>query len=148
GFRNLAAVHWNLEVPELYEIAVKRGEGLVAKDGPLVVATGQHTGRSAQDKFVVRDANSETVVWWDNNKAITPEHFARIWEAMTAYAQGRELFVQDLYGGADLDHRLPVRVVTEYAWHSIFMRHLLIEPDRAELGGFDPQFTIVDLPGF
>jgi phosphoenolpyruvate carboxykinase (ATP) len=148
GFRNLAAVHWNLEVPELYEIAVKRGEGVVAKDGPLVVATGQHTGRSAQDKFVVRDANSETSVWWDNNKSISPEQFKRIWDSMLAYAQGRELFVQDLHGGADLSHRLPVRVVTEYAWHSIFMRHLLIEPERAALEAFDPQFTIVDLPGF
>jgi phosphoenolpyruvate carboxykinase (ATP) len=148
GFRNLAVVHWNLEVPELYEIAVKREEGLVAKDGPLVVATGQHTGRSAQDKFVVRDEHTADSVWWDNNKAMTPAHFQRLFDAMTAYAEGRELFVQDLYGGADMEHRLPVRVVTEYAWHSIFMRHLLIEPDRSDLGGFEPQFTIVDLPGF
>ena len=148
NFRNLAATHWNLEVPALYEIAVRRGEGMVAKDGPLVVATGQHTGRSANDKFVVRDAATEQTVWWDNNKAMSPEKFAHLWDAMTAYAEGRELFVQDLYGGADLDHRLPVRVITEYAWHSIFMRHLLIEPPLSELTTFAPEFTIIDLPGF
>lgn len=148
GFRNLDTVHWNLEVPELYQIAICRGEGMVAKDGPLVVTTGQHTGRSAQDKFVVRDGQSERTVWWDNNKAMSPENFRRLFEAMLAYAQGRDLFVQDLYGGADLDHRLPVRVITEYAWHSIFMRHLLIEPARSDLESFNPEFTIVDLPGF
>jgi phosphoenolpyruvate carboxykinase (ATP) len=148
GFRNLTAAHWNLAVPALYEIAVRRGEGVMAKDGPLVVATGQHTGRSAQDKFIVRDGVTENTVWWDNNKAMAPEKFARLWDAMTAYAQGRELFVQDLYGGADLEHRLPVRIITELAWHSIFMRHLMIEPAVSELGGFEPQFTIVDLPGF
>ena len=148
GFRNLAALHWNLEVAPLYQIAAARDEGLIARDGPFVVATGEHTGRSAKDKFVVRDATTEDNVWWSNNKPMAPEHFERLHDAMTAYAQGRELFVQDLYGGADLDHRLPVRVVTEYAWHSLFIRQLLIRPETSELAAFDPQFTIVDLPGF
>jgi len=148
GFRNLKAVHWNMAAPALYERAVSRGEGRVAKGGPIVVLTGQHTGRSASDKFVVKDANSESQVWWDNNKAMSPAHFDALFASMMAYAQGRELFVQDLFGGADPVHRLPVRVVTELAWHSLFIQHLLIEPTAAEKDGFMPDFTIVDLPGF
>ena len=148
GFRNLRAVHWNLTAPELYERAVARGEGHVAKEGPLVVFTGQHTGRSASDKFVVRDAASESQVWWDNNKAMAPAAFDALFHSMMAYAQGRELFVQDLFGGADPTHRLPVRVVTELAWHSLFIQHLLIEPNAGQRDGFAPEFTIIDLPGF
>lgn len=148
GFRNLKAVHWNLTAPRLYEIAVSRGEGLVAKNGPLVVLTGQHTGRSASDKFVVRDAASENQVWWENNKAMAPAHFDALYNAMMSYAQGRELFAKDLFGGADLSHRLPVRIVTEYAWHSLFVHQLLIRPTVSQLEGFKPEFTIIDLPGF
>src|SRR3984957_10143042 len=148
GFRNLKAVNWNMTAPELYEQAVARGEGHVAKNGPLVVITGQHTGRSASDKFVVRDAASEGQVWWDNNKAMTPEAFESLYQSMMSYAQGHELFVQDLFGGADPVHRLPVRVVTEFAWHSLFIQHLLIEPNTGQREGFHPEFTIIDLPGF
>jgi len=148
GFRNLKTVHWNLTAPELYERAVARGEGHVAKSGPIVVLTGQHTGRSASDKFIVKDAASEPHIWWDNNKAMTPAAFDALFHSMIAYAQGRELFVQDLFGGADLTHRLPVRVVTELAWHSLFIQHLLIEPRAGEHDGFVPEYTIIDLPGF
>src|SRR5580658_6295617 len=148
GFRNLKAVHWNLTAPALYEQAIARGEGHVAKNGPLVVLTGQHTGRSASDKFVVRDAASESQVWWDNNKAMSPAAFDVLFHSMIAYAQGHELFAQDLFGGADPTHRLPVRVVTEYAWHSLFIQHLLIEPNAGQREGFNPEFTIIDLPGF
>jgi len=148
GFRNLATVHWNLTVPELYERAVLRGESHIARHGPLVALTGQHTGRSASDKFIVRDAASDSQVWWDNNKPMAPQAFDALFQAMIAYAQGRELFVQDLFGGADPTHRLPVRVVTEYAWHSLFIQHLLIEPTTGERESFAPEFTIIDLPGF
>ncbi|HEY2445257.1 MAG TPA: phosphoenolpyruvate carboxykinase [Rhizomicrobium sp.] len=148
GFRNLKAVHRNLPAPALYERAVMRGEGHIARGGALVALTGQHTGRSASDKFIVCDAASETQVWWDNNKPMTPGHFDALHQAMIAYAQGRELFAQDLYGGADPAHRLPVRVVTEFAWHSLFIQHLLIEPISGERESFDPEFTIIDLPGF
>ena len=117
------------------KIAVARGEGHVAKNGPLVVLTGQHTGRSASDKFVVRDAASEDQVWWDNNKPMTPAHFDALYADMMAYAQGRELFAKDLFGGADLSHRLPVRIVTEYAWHSLFVHQLLIRPTAEQLEG-------------
>ncbi|HEX3667108.1 MAG TPA: phosphoenolpyruvate carboxykinase [Rhizomicrobium sp.] len=148
GFRNLAAVNWNLTVSELYERAVRRGESHIAKNGPLVALTGHHTGRSALDKFVVRDAATDPHVWWDNNKSMEPAVFDGLYQAMIAYAQGRELFVQDLFGGADPVHRLPVRVVTEFAWHSLFIQHLLIEPTAGEREGFSPEFTIIDLPGF
>ena len=148
GFRNLKAVHWNMTASELYERAVAHGEGHVAKNGPIVVITGQHTGRSASDKFVVRDAATESHVWWDNNKAMAPEAFDALFQSMMAYAQGHELYVQDLFGGADPTHRLPVRVVTELAWHSLFIQHLLIEPNSGQRDGFSPEFTIIDLPGF
>jgi len=148
GFRDLKTVHWNLTVAELYEEAIRRGEGHVAKNGPLVVLTGLHTGRSATDKFVVRDAQTEGNVWWDNNKPMTPAHFDALHADMMTFAQGRELFAKDLYGGADLEHRLPVRIVTEYAWHSLFVHQLLIRPKAEELKGFAPEFTIIDLPNF
>src|SRR5437667_11122129 len=97
GFRNLRAAHWNLSAPELYERAVARNEGVVAQNGPLVVLTGQHTGRSASDKFIVKDAASEPHIWWDNNKAMSPAAFDALFHAMMSYAQGRELFVKDLF---------------------------------------------------
>jgi phosphoenolpyruvate carboxykinase (ATP) len=148
GFTNLKAVHRNLTATALYEEAVRRGEGHVANHGPLVVLTGQHTGRSALDKFTVRDAATEDTVWWDSNKAMTPAQFDTLHADMMAHAQGRELFAKDVFGGADRTHRIKVRVVTEYAWHSLFVHQLLIRPTAAELQGFDPEFTIIDLPGF
>ncbi len=137
----------NLTAAALYEIAVRRGEGEVAAGGPLVVKTGEHTGRSAQDKFIVKDAETADTVWWDANKAMTSDQFAALREDMLAYAAERELFSQDLRGGADADHHVKVRVFTEYAWHGLFIQHLLIRPAMEERG-VDPDFTIVDLPGF
>ena len=148
GFSNLKAVNWNLAVPRLYEEAIRRGEGKLAKDGPIVVLTGQHTGRSASDKFTVRDANTESQIWWDNNKPMSPAHFDALYADMMAHAQGRELFAKDLFGGADLTHRISVRIVTEYAWHSLFVHQLLIRPTAEQLKTFDPEFTIIDLPSF
>jgi phosphoenolpyruvate carboxykinase (ATP) len=148
SFRNLKAVNWNLSAPALYEEAVRRGEGHVAKNGPLVVLTGIHTGRSAGDKFVVRDASTENNVWWDNNKPMTQAHFDALYDDMLAFAEGRELFAKDLFGGADLTYRLPVRVITEYAWHSLFVHQLLIRPTVDQLQDFTPEFTIIDLPNF
>ena len=121
---------------------------MVAKDGPLVVITGQHTGRAAKDKFIVRDPASEKHIWWDNNQPMEAARFDALFDAMMAYAEGRELYVQDLFGGADPTHRLPVRMVTELAWHSLFIQHLLIEPRRGERDAFKPEYTIICLPGF
>ena len=141
-------VHLNWNEARLYEEVVRRGEGEVAEGGALVVKTGAHTGRSAKDKFTVRDAETEDQVWWDSNASISPDHFAAIWDDFRAHMEGKELFVQQLFGGADLDHRLPVRVVNEPAWHSLFIRHLLRIPAEDEYAGFDPEFTIVNLPSF
>src|SRR3569833_2665608 len=109
GFRNLKTVNWNLTAPALYEEAVRRGEGHVAKYGPLVVLTGHHTGRSAGDKFVVKDANTEPHVWWDNNKAMSPSHFDALNADMMAFAEGKVLFVLVLFGGVVLSFRFLVR---------------------------------------
>ena len=138
--------NWN--EAKLYETSVASGESRVAKGGPLVVETGQHTGRSAKDKFTVRDETTEDSVWWDNNASMTPEHFDTLFEDFKAHVANQDMFVQELFGGADLDHRLPVTVVTEYAWHSLFIRHLLRVPATEEYENFESQFTIVNCPSF
>ncbi|KQT90368.1 phosphoenolpyruvate carboxykinase [ATP] [Methylobacterium sp. Leaf466] len=148
GLRNLKAVHWNLEAPRLYEESLARGEAKLARGGALVATTGSHTGRSPKDKFVVRDASTENEVWWENNGAITPEQFDALLSDFLAHAEGRELFAQDLYGGADPAHRAQARVFTELAWHSLFIRNLLIRPERDALASFVPDLTIIDLPSF
>jgi phosphoenolpyruvate carboxykinase (ATP) len=137
----------NLPAAALYQLAVERGEGEVAKDGPLVVKTGEHTGRSAQDKFIVLQPETKETIWWDANKAMTPGQFEQLYQDMLAYAGNTELIRQDLRGGADAQYAIKVRVFTEYAWHSLFIQHLLIRPPMSERGG-SPDFTIVALPGF
>jgi phosphoenolpyruvate carboxykinase (ATP) len=148
GLTTTNTVHYNLNEAQLYEAAIRRGEGLVAANGPLAVTTGVHTGRSAQDKFIVRDAETETAIWWDNNKSMAPEHFAALRSDFLDHARARELFVQDLYGGADPAHRIAVRVVTELAWHALFIRYLLRRPSGDELAAFEPELHIVNLPSF
>ncbi len=148
GVAQPGATHHNLVEEALYQAAITRKEGDVARGGPLVVRTGVHTGRSAQDKFTVKDAATADQIWWDNNKAMAPEHFEALWTDMRAHMNERELFVQDLFGGADPTHRVSVRVVTELAWHALFIRHLLRRPTTTELAAFDAEFTIVNLPSF
>ena len=148
GFRNLKRVYWNLEAPALYEQSLTRGETQLVRGGALLAETGVHTGRSPKDKFVVRDAGTESTVWWDNNGAITPEQFDALLQDFLAHAEGKELFAQDLYGGADPSYRVRARVFTEFAWHSLFIRNLLIRPERGELARYVPDLTIVDLPSF
>jgi phosphoenolpyruvate carboxykinase (ATP) len=148
GLEDLASLAWNLTEPELYEQAIARGEGKIAAGGALAVDTGVHTGRSPQDKFVVRDTTTRDTVWWDNTKALTPEQFDLLYADFVAHARGRDLFVQDLVGGAEHAHALPTRVVTEFAWHSLFIRNLMIRPSRGDLLSFAPQMTIIDLPSF
>ena len=149
GIETSAKLHWNLGTAALVEQAVARGEGMLAKDGPLVVETGKHTGRSAKDKFTVRDAETEDTIWWDNNKAMAPEHFATLKADFLAALGAKEnLFVADLYGGSQPEHRVRVRVINELAWHNQFIRTLLVRPEAEELAGFAPEFTIIDLPSF
>ena len=149
GIKTNASIHWNLQTPQLVEQALVRGEGVLSKDGPLVVKTGKHTGRSAKDKFIVRDGETEDTIWWDNNKSMSPEHFAALKaDFLAALAQKETLFAADLYGGSQPEHRVRVRVINELAWHNLFIRTLLVRPDTADLHGFDPEFTIIDLPSF
>jgi phosphoenolpyruvate carboxykinase (ATP) len=148
GLSDVETIHWNLSEPKLYEYAIAAGEAELAFGGALVADTGVHTGRSPKDKFVVRDALTDKTVWWENNGAITPEHFERLYEDFIAHAKGRQLFAQDLIGGADPAYRIKTRVFTELAWHSLFIRNLLIRPERHDLKNFVPELTIVDLPSF
>ncbi len=150
GIETRATVHWNLVTARLVELAVARGEGKLSADGPLVVETGQHTGRSAQDKFTVRDAETEDSVWWGkSNKPMDPAHFAALKaDFLAALREKGDLFVQDLFGGSQPGHRVRVRVVNELAWHNLFIRTMLVRPEEAELKGFVPDYTIIDLPSF
>jgi phosphoenolpyruvate carboxykinase (ATP) len=148
GFEGLAAVHWNLLPPVLVEEAMRRREAAFSADGAVVAETGQHTGRSPKDKFIVRDASTENEVWWEENQPLAPEKFDLLLADFLSHARGKELFAQDLYGGADPTNRIKARVFTEYAWHSLFIRNLLRRPEAAELSSYVPSLTIVDLPSF
>ena len=150
GITTGATVFANLGTAPLVEHAVRNGEGLLAKDGPLVVATGKHTGRSAKDKFIVRDAETENSVWWGKtNVPMTPEHFANLKADFLAALEGKDqLYVADLFGGSQAENRVNVRVINELAWHNLFIRTLLVRPTDTELAGFTPEYTIIDLPSF
>ncbi|MBM3769787.1 MAG: phosphoenolpyruvate carboxykinase (ATP) [Acidimicrobiia bacterium] len=146
-----ARVFWNLSVPSLYEEAVRRGEGVIAVDGPLVCRTGQHTGRSPNDKFLVREPSSDReIAWGVVNRPLGPRHFDLLYHDVVAALAGRELFVQQCHAGADPQYRLPIRVVTEYAWHSLFASNLFIvnHGERWTSGDTDHAFTIIDAPSF
>ena len=140
--------YWNLSAGELYEHVMRRNEGQIAHCGPLVVNTGQHTGRSPNDKFIVREASSEKHVWWGKvNREISAENFERLYQKMLAHIAQREMYVQDCFAGAAPEYRVPIRVVTEYAWHSLFARHMFVRPDWAtQAGNHTPEFTVINTP--
>ena len=148
GITGVARVHYNDTEAALVEAALVRGEGRLGQGGAFLCSTGTFTGRSPKDKFVVRTASVDASIWWDNTAAMTPDAYARLRADMLAHLQGGEVFVQDLYAGADPQHRLDVRVVTELAWHSLFIRHLLRRPDRAALADFTPDWTVINCPSF
>jgi phosphoenolpyruvate carboxykinase (ATP) len=139
----------NLSVAELYEAALTRGEGLLAAGGPLVVRTGQHTGRSPRDKYIVDEPDAQAGVWWGGfNQPIAEDAYERLRGRMAAHINAREMFVRDCFVGADRRYRRSVRAYTESAWASIFCANLFIRPKPAELDGFVPNFTIIDAPSF
>jgi phosphoenolpyruvate carboxykinase (ATP) len=150
GLEGVSKAHWNLSVGALYEEAVRRHEGLISADGPLVCSTGQHTGRSPNDKFIVREPSSEQNVDWGKvNRPIDSASFDGVERRMLAYLRGKEVFVLDAWAGADPTYRLPIRIVTERAWQSLFARHLFIpETDPARRLQHEPQFTVIDVPSF
>ena len=142
-----ATASWNLAAPALYEEAVRRGEGQIAAQGPLVCRTGHHTGRSPNDKFIVRDPEAEkNVAWGAVNRAMSEAQFDLLHHELIASLDSKDLLVQDCHAGADPQFRLPIRVITECAWHSLFARNLFIVDGRQE--GHAPEFTIIDAPGF
>ena len=148
GIKGARAAHWNMAAPNLYEESIKRCEGLLAPGGALVVETGEYTGRSPKDKFIVEEATSRDNIWWGSvNQAISEEHYAAIRQKILDYYVDRDLFIQDSYAGADLDYRLNVRVVTETAWHALFTSNMFIRPADDALAQFEPAFTILHAPG-
>jgi phosphoenolpyruvate carboxykinase (ATP) len=150
GLRNVGTVYWNLTTPMLYERIVRRHEGALVHLGPVVVRTGDHTGRSPHDKFVVEEPASQSEIWWGKvNRPISDECFDTLHKRMLAYIQNRDIFVFDGYAGADPAYRMPVRVITDYAWHNLFARNMfLLEPDEDRLVNLEPEFTVIDMPGF
>jgi len=150
GLTNLRRVYWNLPPEALYEEIAFREEGRIVNGGALRVASGKHTARAAQDKYIVREAETEAHIWWgEYNRPMGPEKFEELFDRMQGFAQGRDLFVQDCYAGADPAYRLRVRVITEYAWHSLFARNMFLLPESAEeYKYFVPEFTVLALPSF
>jgi phosphoenolpyruvate carboxykinase (ATP) len=139
----------NLSTAALYEAAARDGEGMIAAEGPLVVSTGTHTGRSPKDKFIVREPSSEANIWWgDVNHEITEEQYDRLRARLMRYVADRRLYSQDLFIGAHPKHRRSLRVYTETAWASIFARNLFRRPSTEDLASFAPNFTIIDVPSF
>ncbi|MGI8588380.1 MAG: phosphoenolpyruvate carboxykinase [Chloroflexia bacterium] len=149
GIQNARSAQTNEPAAALYEEAIRRGEGSLARTGPLVVSTGQYTGRSPKDKFVVKEVSSQDKVWWGPvNQPFDEAKFDDIHKRMLDYIAGKDVFVQDLFVGADPEYRLAVRVVTESAWANLFARNLFIRPTPEELANFEPTFTVIDMPGF
>ena len=150
GLIHLDRVFWNLPTPALYEEAVFRGEGHVSQGGPFLVDTGKHTARAAADKFVVREAGTEDKIWWgEYNRPFAQDKFNALLMRLQAFLQGEELFVQDCYAGADPNFRLPVRIITEKAWHSLFARNMFIDLENQNAyKKHIPEFTIIQAPSF
>jgi len=150
NLRNLNNIYWNLTTSGLYEQIIRRREGMLTHLGPVLVRTGAYTGRSPNDKFIVKEPTTEDEIWWSSvNRPFTEEKFAHIWHRLQAYLQGSDIFVQDCYIGVDEKYRVPLRVITEYAWHSLFARNMFINiTDRDELMNHIPAYTIIDLPKF
>ena len=126
-------MHWNLGAPQLYQYSLAAGEAVLSADGALCADTGEFTGRSPKDKFTVRDATTDKKMWWAGNQSITSEQFDALYADFLKHAEGMTLFAQDLYGGADPSFQIKTRVFTELAWHSLFIRTLLIRPEASAL---------------
>lgn len=149
GFINVDHAYWNLSTPALYEQAVIRREAVVAHLGPLVVRTGHHTGRSPNDKYIVQEPSSEKNIWWGKgNKPFDPKKFENLYNRLLAYLQGKDIFIQDCFAGADPQYRVPIRVITETAWHNLFSRNMFVQAKPDELESHAPEFTVINVPRF
>ncbi len=148
GIEGLGNVYYNLIEPSLIEEALARKEGQLGKGGTFLVSTGKFTGRSPKDKHVVKTADVADKIWWENNAEMSPEGFDALYADMLTHMKGRDYFVQDLVGGADPAYAINVRMVTELAWHGLFIRHMLRRPDREDLADFIADFTVINCPSF
>ncbi len=150
GLVHLDRVYWNLPEPALYEEASFRQEGAMAHGGPLVVNTGKWSARAAQDKYIVEEPSTADRIWWgEYNRPYSPEKFSSLFARVQAFLQDEELFVQDCFIGADLEYRMPIRVIAEYAWHSLFARNMFILPkNQEEYQNHVPEFTVIAAPSF
>ena len=150
GLVNLRRVYWNLPTPALYEESIFRSEASLSHLGPLIVSTGKHTARAAADKFVVREQSTEEKIWWGQyNRPFTGESFSALLARLQGYLQGRDVFVQDCFAGADPEHSLSVRIITQKAWHSLFARTMFLKiRNQDALLRHVPQFTVIAVPAF
>jgi len=151
GLKNLGNIRWNLSTPALYEHAIRTSEAQIAHLGPLIVRMGQHTGRAAKDKYIVDEPSSTKDIWWGPvNVRYPAERFSALHDRMASYLRGKNVFVQDCYVGADETYRMPVRIVTEFAWHNLFARNMFIQAPRdPEVArSFRPEFTVLQCPNF
>ncbi len=150
GLSNLRMAYWNLPTEALYEEIAFRREARISTLGPLVVNTGKHTARSANDKFIVKEPTTEDKIWWGQyNRPFSPDKFNDLYNRMQGFLQGRDLFVQDCYAGADPNYRMPIRIITEYAWHAVFVRNMFVLPKtNEEYRRHIPDFTVLALPSF
>lgn len=149
GLSNVGKVHWNHNTPMLYEEIIRKNEGCLVHLGPIAVRTGLHTGRAAKDKFIVEEPESKDKVWWGKvNKPFTVEKFEFMFRRLQAYLQGREIYVQDCFAGYDPKYRLPIRIITETAWHNLFARNMFIQGKDEELENHEPKFTVIHVPNF
>lgn len=150
GLTNLNVAYWNLPTEALYEEITFRREGKITHQGPVVVTSGRHTARAANDKFIVREPSTEDQIWWgEYNRPFSPEKFDEVYSRLQGFVQGRDLFIQDCFAGADPEYRMPIRVITEYAWHSLFARNMFLLPESAEAYRLHvPEFTVLCVPSF
>lgn len=150
GFTDLNIIYWNLPPESLYEEITFRREGRITHQGAIAVSSGKHTARAANDKFIVREPSTEENIWWgEYNRPYDVKKFNEIYNRMLGYVQGRDIFVQDCYVGADPDYRIPIRIITEYAWHSLLARNMFLLPETAkEYQQHIPAFTLVAVPSF
>jgi phosphoenolpyruvate carboxykinase (ATP) len=150
GLVDLGTVYWNLPAEALYEESVFRGEGHITNQGALLVRSGKHTARAAQDKYVVREGTTEDHIWWgEYNRPLSPDKFNETLSRLQGYLQGRDVFVQDCFAGADPEYRLPVRIISEHAWHSLFALNMFLQPECCDAyRNHVPEFTVIAVPSF
>src|SRR5713226_8130308 len=149
GLVNLGDINWNLSPAVLVEHALARKEGILAANGAFAATTGSHTGRSPKDKFIVSSAENATRIWWGEvNHPMSQENFDAVRSSLSAYLQGRDVYVMDAAAGADPHYRMPIQVITEFAWHNLFARQLFLRSNASDLVSTRPGFTILCVPNF